>query len=142
MQRSYLVLIGVIAVICIFILYVFFAKPVLVLPAVTVPLSEGNSIGAFQRQLKINELNLVLRTNGKVAVNADGQQLASLSYTPVSLSNTSNLVQPFVLTDNNIKAVLRTVPFLFPALASNASLTGLTLYYVLPVEITVRFVSG
>ncbi len=141
MRRSYLVLIGVIAVICIFVLYLFIAKPVLVLPAVTVPLSEGDPIGAVQRQMKVNELNLVLRTNGKLAVNADGQQLASLSYTPVSLSNTSNLVQPFVLTDN-IKTVLRTVPFLFPALASNASLTGLTLYYVLPVEITVRFVSG
>ncbi len=141
MRRSYLVLIGVIAVICVLVLYVLIAKPVVVLPAVTVPLSEGDSIGAVQRQMKINELNLVLRTNGKLAVNADGQQLASLSYTPVSLSNTSNLVQPFVLTDN-IKTVLRTVPFLFPALASNASLTGLTLYYVLPVEITVRFVSG
>lgn len=82
-----------------------------------------------------------LRTDGKLAINADGQQLARLSYTPVSLNNTKVLALQTLLPQGAIIA-LRPLQFLFPALTSNVYLTGLCLYYVLPVEITIRFVRG
>ena len=141
MRRIYLVLIGVTLVLCGLAIYVFLARPVLVLPTVTVPVSENNTMGAYQRQLKINELNVILRTDGKLAINADGQQLARLSYTPVSLNNTKVLALQTLLPQGAIIA-LRPLQFLFPALTSNVYLTGLCLYYVLPVEITIRFVRG
>jgi hypothetical protein len=103
--------------------------------------SETNTIGAYQRQLKINELKVILRTDGKLAINADGQQLAHLSYTPVSLNNASVLAQQTLLPQG-VRIALRLFQFVFPGLTSNVYLAGLCLYYVLPVEITLRFVRG
>ena len=141
MRRKHLVLIGVTAVICGLAIYVHLARPVFVLPTITVPLSENNVIGAYQRQLRINELTIIIRTEGKLTITADGQQLARLSYTLVSLNNTSDLAQKMLLPPA-ARTAIRLFPFLYPRLVWNVYLTGLCLYYVLPVEITIRFVQG
>ena len=141
MRRIHYVLIGVTVVICILALYVLLARPVLVLPTVTVPVSENNTIGAYQRQLGINELNVIIRTDGKLTITADGQQLASLSYTLVSLNNTSDRAQQIFLPPV-ARTAIRLFPFVFPQLASTMNLTGQWIYYLLPVEMTIRIVRG
>lgn len=141
MRRIHYVLIGVTVVICILALYVLLARPVLVLPTVTVPVSENNTIGAYQRQLGINELNVIIRTDGKLTVTADGQQLAGLSYTLVSLSNISDRGQQMLLPPA-ARTAIRLFPFLFPQLVSSINLTGQWMYYLLPVEMTIRIVRG
>ncbi len=141
MRRIHLVIIGIIVVICVVALYVSIARPTLTLPTVTVALAEGSPVAAIQQQMNVKELNVVVRTDGKVMVNADGQQLAGLSYNLVSLNNTSNLAQQVAMPPS-ARIAIRIFPFLFPGLASNVYLTGLSAYYVLPVEITIRFVRG
>ena len=141
MRRIHLELIGITAVICVVVIYVFLAKPVLVLPTITIPLSENNVIGAYQRQLRINELNIIVRTNGKLSITADNQQLANLSYTLDSLNNSSDLAQQMFLPSLT-RTTIRLFPFLFPQEAWKMYLSGLYLYYVLPVEINIRIVRG
>lgn len=141
MRRIYLVLVGVTAVICGLAIYVLLARPVLVLPTITVPVSENNAIRAYQRQLGINELNVIIRTDGKLTIAADGHPLAGLSYTLVSLNNTSDRAQQMFLPPV-ARTALRLFPFLFPQLASNIYLAARCMYDVLPVEITIRIVGG
>lgn len=142
MRRIHFVLIGVIVVICGLAIYVLLARPLIVLPTMTIPLSENNVIGAYQRQLGINELNVILRTDGKLTITADGQPLARLSYTLDSLSETSDLAQQMLLPPAaRVATRLRLFP-IFTGLARNVYLNELYLYYVLPVELNIRFVRG
>lgn len=141
MQRTQVVLIGIIVVILILALYVWIAKPTLVLPTVTVPVSEANSIGLIQRQLKIGELNLKMRTDGKILINADGHDLGYAAYTPVSLQNLATILTRVSLTPTQ-KMGVTVFSYIFQRLVWNVYLTGVSLYYALPVEITFRFIPG
>jgi hypothetical protein len=141
MRRKHLVLIGVIVAICVLAGYIWIARPVLVLPAVTVALPETSTISVYQRQLKISALNVILRTNGKLTLNADGQELAYVSYTLFSVKHTADLAQNALLSPT-AKMAIRLFPVVFSQWAWNAFLTNQFVYYVLPVEVTVRFVRG
>jgi hypothetical protein len=139
MRRNHLVLIGLVALICGWIFFVWIARPSLVLPTVTIPLADNNSLGLFERQLKISALDVVVRTDGKISVRGDGQQLADLSYTFASLSHTADLAERTLLP-RSVRTSLGVIPLVFPRLAWNALLSSFTMYYILPVETTVRFV--
>lgn len=141
MRRTHLVFIGAIVVICSLAIYVLLARPVLVLPTITVPVSESNAIGTYQRRLGINELNVILRTDGKLTITADGQPLARLSYTLASLNTTSGLAQQMLLPPT-ARTAMRVFPFLFRELTLNLYYTSLLMYYVLPVEMNIRIVRG
>ncbi len=141
MQRRYVLVLVVVALVVIFSLYVWIAKPVLVLPAYTVTLPENNTLGLFQRQIKAKELTVQVRTNGKVVINADGQELAHVSYDLASLSNATDLAVK-TSVPANYKTGITILQYLFPQLTWNAYMTGLSMYYALPVEITVRFIPG
>lgn len=137
MRRLYLILIGIIALIFVLAIYVLLARPVLVLPPITIPVSGSNAIGAYQQQLGINELNATIRTDGNLVVTADGQPLARFSYTLASLNNSSDLAQQMLLPPS-VRTTVRILSYLFPQVASNVYLTGLCVYYFLPVQVTIR----
>jgi hypothetical protein len=141
MRRNQLTLIAVILALLIVVLYIFVAKPTLVLPTVTVVLPQASPLNAFARQLNFKELRLQVRTDGKTFVVADGKELAQVAYTPASLNNVIQLSEKFLLPRNAASAI-RPIPLLFPAWAANLSATGLTIYYVLPIEMTVRIIAG
>ncbi len=141
MQRRYVLVLVVVALVAIFSLYVWIVKPVLVLPAYTVTLPENNSLSLFERQIKANELTVHVRTNGKVVINADQQQLAYLSYDLASLTNATDLALKTAVPPE-YKTGITIFQYLFPQLTWNAYMTGLSMYYALPVEITLRFVPG
>ncbi len=139
MQARHLVLIGAIAAIIVLALFVWIARPVLVLPTVTVPLSSSYGIGLVQRQLKVNELSLRVRTDGKLILNGDGQELGHVSYDLVSLKNAANLAQTTLLS-SDVRTGVSVFLNLFPQVTWNFYFTSLSVYYGLPVEITIRFI--
>ncbi len=139
MPRRYWVLIAIVAIFLILVLYVLIARPTLVLPTVTVAVPQSSPLNAYQRQANINELNLRLRSDGKAFIVGDGQELGQIQYTPRTLSNALNLAQRMSLTPDTIRNI-RLFPLVFPGLASHLLTTGMTAYYVLPLEITVRFI--
>jgi hypothetical protein len=94
----------------------------------------------------IQAFDVTLRTNGKVFVGADGQAAAELSYTPDTLGNATDLAVRAALPSSS-RAFLLLVPLLVfpwisPQLIWSAFITGLSLYYVLPIELTLRFIRG
>ncbi len=141
MRRIHFILIGIAAVLCGLAIYVLWAKPVIVLPPLTVSLSENNAIGAYQRRLGINELNVNLRTDGRLTISGDGQPLARLTYTPDSLKNASDLAQRMLMPPV-ATTTIRLLSPIYPSLTLNVYLDQLILYYVLPVEINIRFIRG
>lgn len=139
MQRN--VIIGLIVVLVVVLGFVWIAKPTLPLPTVTVPLAANDPMGAFQRQLKINELNVKIRTDGKVSAIADGKELAYTSYNPASLANAIDLAERHTLSPA-MRTGVTVFQWIFQRLTWNVFLTGLSLYYGLPVEINIRFIPG
>lgn len=140
MRRIHLVLIGAAVVICLLALYIVTAHPVLVLPTYTVS-PANNPLAAYQQKNNVNALDVVVRTDGKVVVNADGQKLLQVSYDPYSLGNGVDLATRMYLPESS-RRILSFLPFVFPQSAWNAFLNSLFVYYVLPVEITVKFIRG
>jgi hypothetical protein len=140
MRRIHLVLIGVAVVIVLLALFVITARPTLVLPTYTVS-PASNPLVAYQQKLNVNALDVVLRTDGKVVINADGAELAHVSYNLYSLGNGVDLAVKMLVPESTRK-IIGIVPFIFPQSAWNAFLNTLLMYYVLPVEITVKFVRG
>lgn len=141
MQRRYQVLIVIVAVILVVALYVWIAKPTLVLPTITVSLSQNDPLGQFQRQLKANELTVRVRTDGKVVINADGQPLANVSYDIPSLATATDLAFKTAMPPT-AKTTMTVLQYIFPQLTWNLYISGLSMYYTLPVEITLRFIPG
>ncbi len=126
-------------------LYLLIARPVIVLPPVTLSLSESNAVAGYEQLLGINQLDLTLTTNGRLAVAADGQTLAYLSYDPGSLKNVMDLaasafLPPFAGT--MILGAILVVIYFFPQLVYTLFLTALYTYYLIPIEITLRLVRG
>lgn len=138
MRRIQWVLLGIAALLVIVVLYILIAKPTLVLPTVTVRLPQDSVLQVYQRQLDINQLDLRVRTDGKMIVLADGRELGYLTYTPASLSNALQVAGKVALPESTARTV-RLIPVVFPALTSNLLLTSMAGYYVLPMEITFRF---
>lgn len=141
MQRRHLVLIGVLVLVLVIALFVLVARPVLVLPAVTVSLPGNNTLGMFQRQLKANELTFRVRTDGKVMISADGQALARVTYDPASFSTAADLAIKTGMP-TTVRTGLTVAQYLFPQLLWNVYVTGLAVYYAVPVEITIRCIPG
>jgi hypothetical protein len=139
MQGRQLVLVGVIAVIIILAFYIWIARPVVVLPTVTVPLSPTYGIGLVQKQLHVNELSVRVRTDGKLILNGDGQELAHVSYDLVSLKNAADLAQKTSLGPDALTG-LAVFLNVFPQVTWNLYFTSLSAFYGLPVEITIRFI--
>lgn len=138
MRRIQWVLLGIAAVIVIVVLYVLIAKPTLVLPTVTVRQPQGSVLQAYLRQLNVNQLDLRVRTDGKMIMLADGRELGYVTYTPATLSNALQVAGKVAMTEDTARTV-RLIPVVFPALTSNLLLTSMAGYYVLPMEITFRF---
>jgi hypothetical protein len=141
MRRIHPVFIVLIIVFLILVLYVLFAKPTLVLPTVVIPAQPNSAITAYQQQLNINQLDVKIRTNGKMFLLADGRDLGYVSYDPVSLKNGIYLGERVALPPSSIRAI-SLVPIFFPHLVLNAVVTSQILYFTLPIEITVRFLRG
>jgi len=139
MGRKLLIIIGLAVAICA--CYVYIARPVLILPTVTVPMSDDSTVGAYQRQLNVSNLNVVLRTDGKFAVDADGQTLAQVKYHLGELVTIVDLAEKTALQDPARTAV-RVYRLLFQDWAWNVLIGSLSVYYGLPVELTIRFTHG
>lgn len=138
MRRIYWVLLGVAVAIILLIVYVSIVKPVLVLPTVIYRIPANTSISAFQQKLAINQLDVRARTDGKMFVIADGQEIGYVTYNLRSLLNAASLAEKMSLPPAAITTV-RLIPILFPGFMLNALVAGQTVYSVLPIEVTVRF---
>jgi hypothetical protein len=136
-----IIIIGLVVVMCVVGLYALIAKPTVVLPTVTVPLEETNALTALARQQNINQFDVKARTDGTVSIQADGRDVGYVSYTPATLANAVTLASKVGLPDNALTA-MRILPMIFPGLALNASLTGLTTFFVLPLELNLRLIPG
>lgn len=141
MSRMMWVIVGLVAVIVILLLYIWLAKPTLVLPTVTVALPQA-SMDAIKQQTKLNDIQLRVRSDGKAYVLGDGKQLAQVDYTPETLSNTLRIAGKVAAPPPPYMTALSALPGVFPNLTTNALLTGLAAYYFLPLETTIRFTSG
>ncbi|MCL5951551.1 MAG: hypothetical protein M1132_07505 [Chloroflexi bacterium] len=145
MRRISPALIAVIVVVCALALFVIFAHPVIALPAVTValPASVTNAIPGLAN---VKALTVTVRTNGALSVGLDGQTLTTLSYTPDSLGAASNLAMRTALPSSDLTLLflipVLLFPWISPQLVWSALITGISLYYVLPVEVTLRFIHG
>lgn len=140
MRPKQLALIGLIVVI-ILVLYVYIAKPTLVLPGVTVALPPTVPLKGLLEQQKISGLDLRVRTDGKIFANAGSTEIARIDYTPLTLANSLFLSEKMLMPDP-YKTAIRLVPILFPGLTLNMLSIGMTTYYVLPIEMNVRFIQG
>ncbi len=147
MRRIHPVLVVVLVLLCGLILYLVIARPVIVVPPVTIALSDNNAIASYERLLKVDQLDLTLRTNGRVSVAANGQRLAYLSYNLESLRNSADLAGRFlmpplatVVAGGVVLWVL--FPLVLPHLVWGLVLAGLSAYYILPIELTLRLVRG
>lgn len=141
MTRRKWIFVGVIVVGLILVLYVMIAKPTLVLPSVTIALPEASPLIAFKGQIKSNELQLKLRTDGKASFVSDGKELAQVAYTPATLASTIRIAEKTLLSPDTVRMV-RFIPVVFPDLTASALSFASTAYYVLPLEITFRFIQG
>jgi hypothetical protein len=141
MRLISVVLIGLVVVMCIVGLYALIAKPTVVLPTVTVPLTDNNALAAIARQQNISQFEVKARTDGKMFLTADGRDIGTVNYNPATLRNTVALASKVALPDNALTAI-RILPVVFPGLALNAALTGLATFFVLPVELNLRFIPG
>jgi len=141
MRRIHPVFLVLIVVAIILVLYILVAKPVLVLPTVNVPADPNSAISAFQKQSNINQLDVKVRTNGRMLLLADGREMGYVSYDPVSLRNGIFLAERTILSPSQVR-IITWVPLLFPHLVLNAAVTSQILYSTLPIEITIRFIRG
>lgn len=139
MTRRKWVFVGVLVVCVLLVLYVLIAKPTLVLPTITIALPKSSPLIALKEQIKSNELHLVLRTDGKAFFVSDGKELAQVDYTPATLGNTVRIAQKTVVSPETNR-IIRFIPLVFPDLIANAMSFGSTAFYVLPLEITFRFI--
>jgi hypothetical protein len=140
MRRISWVIIGIAVIGLAVAAYVLIAHPVIVLPTYVVP-QESSPILAYQQKLNINQLDVKIRTDGKVTLVADGKEVGYVSYNLGSLMNAIRLAEKTALPKNTV-AGLGVVPLVFPELVSNLRFSSQTLYFVLPVEMTLRFVRG
>lgn len=141
MRPKQLALIGLLAVILILVLYVYIAKPTLVLPGITVALPPTIPLKGYMQQEKISGLDVRVRTDGKIIANAGAKELAIINYTPLTLANSIYLAEKMLLPDP-YKTTIRLVPIIFPGLTLNLLSIGMTAYYILPIEMNVRFIQG
>jgi hypothetical protein len=141
MRRIQWVLIVIAAALILLVAYVLLAKPTLVLPTIVMVSPQNSAMYVYQKQLKITQLDVKLRTDGKVDLLGDGKDLATMVYNPVTLGNTIAIAKKVALPPAWSRA-LGYIPYLFPHLALNTFLTSQTIYFVLPIEMTVRFVQG
>jgi hypothetical protein len=121
--------------------YVLIAKPTLVLPTMVMVSPQNSAMYTYQKQLDITQLDVKLRTDGKVDLIGDGKDLATIAYNPVTLGNTLDIAKKVALPPATVRAI-GYLPILFPHLALDTFLTSQTIYFVLPIEMTVRFVQG
>src|SRR5690242_13495759 len=105
MRRISIVLIVVLVALVILVGYVYLAKPVVVLPTVTMNMPENSSLGALQRQLNINQLSFRARTDGKIMIIGDGKELGYVSYNLGSLSNAVQLGEKIGLSPTQQRAI-------------------------------------
>lgn len=141
MSRLQWVLIIIAVVLVLAVVFVLVAKPTLVLPAQTVTLAANSPLLAYQRQMKINDLNLRVRSDGKAFVVGDGKDLAQIGYTPASLLHTLQIAERMGVEPQTSRYV-RAFALVFPDVVANLWNTGLMVYYVLPMEMTIRFIPG
>lgn len=141
MRRIHPVFIVLFIVLIILVLYVLIAKPTLVLPTVVVTPEQSGGIAAYQQQMNINQLDVKIRSNGQMFLLADGKDLGTINYDPVTLKNGVDLAQRVGL-QNRERRIISLLPILAPQLVLNAAVTGQILYFTLPIEITVRFIRG
>ncbi len=146
MRRISPLLLVLIVVICAIALFVLLAHPVITLPAVTValPSSVTNSIPGLANT---QTFTVTLRTSGVLSVGVDGRTLTTLTYTPDSLSTARDLTMRAALPPSSDLTLVFLIPALLfpwisPQLVWSALITGLSLYYVLPVEITLHLIHG
>ncbi len=133
------------------VLYLLIAKPVIVLPPVTVSLPADHPLQNYLTLLKIRQLDVTLRTNGRLSLAADGQRLGFLSYNLDSLRNAMELASRLLLPQSVGAAALGLTtpllllvcfPFLLPPFAWNLVMAGLWAYFIIPVEFTLRLTGG
>ncbi len=146
MRRIPPALVVVIVVICGLGLLVLLTHPVVVLPSLTITLPGSLVANANPALANIQTVTVTLRTNGTLSVGVDSHPLAVLTYTPDTLGTAANLAMRTALPWSN-GALLLLVPLLMfpwiaPQLLWSALITGVSLYYVLPIELTLRFVRG
>lgn len=141
MGRIHPAIIVVIAVVVVLAAIIFIFKPVIVLPTVTVPNGANSVLGAYQRQLNIAQLDLRIRTNGTMAILGDGKELGNLAYNPITLGRLIDRVERLALPPSTLQTI-KLLPVVYPRLAWDVLMTSLAVYYVIPLEITVRFTNG
>jgi hypothetical protein len=140
MQRTHWVLIGILAVVVIVVLFIWLAKPTLVLPPVTITVPESSPLNAITRRMN-NDLQVKVRTDGKAFVTSAGTELGEVAYTPATLANTLRIAEKALVPPETSRNI-RVIPLIFPRETMNALATGLALYYFLPVETTFRIIPG
>jgi hypothetical protein len=104
-------------------------------------MAESSVLGAYQRQLNIAQLDLRIRTNGTMAILADGKELGNMVYDPTTLGRLVDRAERIALPPTTLQTV-KLVPVVFSRLAWDLLMTGFAVYYFIPLEITVRFTNG
>jgi hypothetical protein len=137
-MRRPIVAIVVALVICLLAGFILVIKPVVILPAVEIHLPANNVLSNYQ----IGQLEVRLRTNGAIGIMADGRELGRVSYNLITLKNAVWLVARMFAPWPFLLAAIVLLAFVFPRLTLTGLFTIISLYYVLPIEITFRVISG
>jgi hypothetical protein len=120
------------------VLFIWLAKPTVVLPPVVITVPQSSPLNAVTRQMN-NDLQVKVRTDGTAVVTSTGTELAQLDYNPTTLANTIKIAQQVAVPPETSRNI-RLIPYLFPQATMNAIATGWALYNFLPVETTFKIV--
>lgn len=141
MRPLQVALVAIAVILVIMVLYVFFAKPTVVLPSVPIPVAGAVALKNIVDSQNANGLDVRVRTDGKIIAEVAGKELAQVGYTPQTLGNTISLAEK-VAVPPSASATVRLAPALIPGLRALILNSALSAYYLLPVEVNLKLIPG
>ncbi len=151
MRRIPTWLVVILIVLAALVLYLAIAKPVVALPPLTVALPPDHPLRSYLTLLKVQHVDLTLRTTGRLSLAADGQRLAFLTYNTDSLATAVDLASRVLIPQSlglaalgliALVVVLVSFPLLSLTYLCSALMTTLWVYFIIPVELTLRLTGG
>jgi hypothetical protein len=140
MRPAQVALIGVTVVLLILVVYVFVAKPTVVLPSVSIAVPGAVALKNIVEQQNANGLDVRVRTDGKIIAEVAGKELAQVGYTPQTLSNVVGLAEKVVAVPPSTVATIKLAPMLIPGVRTLLLNSAITAYYLLPVEVNLKLI--
>jgi hypothetical protein len=141
MRPLQIVLLSLVVVLVILAVYVLLARPTVVLPTQTIALNDSTPLNAALKNSSLNGLDVRVRSDGTVTASAQGQEVATIDYTPQQLANALDLGQKIGLSAEN-RRMIRLGQILLPGLTYGILTNAYAAYHWLPLELNLRIVPG